>query len=156
MKLRVLTSLLLLGVWAGTASAQPTAADIQKIVDEYTAAWAKGDAKGVAGLFTESAVRVEPTGVVLLGRAQIQAQFEKNFAGPWKGSKLVVTPGRTTAVTADVAVNEGKYEVTGLTDAAGKPTSASGHYVNTTQRQGGRWMIASNTTFQPVPPPPAR
>lgn len=153
--LALLCALAPLAGWAQPAPATP-AADIQKLADAYASAWAKGDVAALAALHADTILRVDGTGKVTSGRAALEADFTKNFAGPWKGTTLVVTPGATVPVTADVAVSQGTYEVKGVKDAAGQPVAVRGSYFNTVVRRDGRWLLAGNATFMHQVPPPAQ
>ncbi len=110
---------------------------IQKLTDEYQAAFNKGDAKALGALYAADALRVGPDGQLLTGRAAIEKNHADNLAGPSKGTKLTLRPGRTQTLTADVALAEGTYEVTGGS------APAKGRYLNTLVRQSGQWRLAS-------------
>src|SRR5687767_11545338 len=121
---------------------------IDQLLADYQAAWAKADAKGLAALYTQNAVRMGPEGPVF-GRQAIQTMFEQNFAAAWKGSKVTITGGRIESVSADVRVHEGTFQVSGPTGAPQK-----GRFLNTLVRQGKEWRIAG---LAPIPEtPPAR
>ena len=127
---------LILGV-AGAAMAQKPDAEMQKLTEQYAAASNKGDAKGVAALYTADAVRLGPDGQVVTGQAAIEKQHAAAYAGPQKGAKVTLRHGRTHTVTPDVVIIEGTYESTG------GATPSKGRYVNTVVRQGGQWRLAS-------------
>jgi uncharacterized protein (TIGR02246 family) len=138
----------------GSASAQPADPALDKLVADWTAAYARSDAKTLASFYTENAVRVTPDGGAVVGRDAILREFTGNFAGPWKGGTIKITPGQTRTVAPDVAVGEGTYEVTGLKTADGTPVPpVKGRYLNTMVKKNGAWLLASNAA---VPPPPAR
>ena len=118
-------------------------ADFQKIADAFSAAWAKGDAKGIAALHTKDAVRLSGTGdPAAKGMAAIEAAMAAAHAGPYKGTTLTIKSNGFTRVTPDVYVGEGTYQVSGGSIPPGTPTS--GQYMNTMVRQGGRWLIAAS------------
>jgi uncharacterized protein (TIGR02246 family) len=134
-------------------------ADTQKLRDEYIAAWSKGDARALAMLYTENAIFVNAMGEVMAGRQQIQQATEKDMAGPMKGTKLTVKPGRQQSIRDDVMVEEGRYQVTGgqatgagqtpggQAKAAGPPPE--GQYVITLVRMEGQWRIAGHASLVP-------
>ena len=132
-------------VGAGAVAAQGSPeADFQKIADAFAAAWAKGDAKGIAALHTKDALRLSGTGEpAAKGTAAIEAAMAAAHAGPYKGSTLTIKSNGFTRVTADVYVGEGTYQVSGGSIPPGTPTS--GQYLNTMVRQGGRWLIAASS-----------
>lgn len=137
---------------AAPAWAQAKDPALDKLVADWTAAFGKGDAKALAALYTENAVRSTPEGGTVIGRAAIEKEFTANFAGPWKGAKIAITVGKTYPVGAGVAVSEGTWEVA-ATGPDGEPMSPRGRYVNTIVKKSGAWVIASNAA---VPPGPAK
>jgi uncharacterized protein (TIGR02246 family) len=120
-------------------------AEFKKLADDYAAAWARGDGKAIADLHTVDAIRISADGELTIGRAAIEKAVTEALAGPMKGTKLVITQGVSKAVTADVYVGEGTYEITGL---ASTP-APRGRYLNTLVLQGGRWLLASNAAIAP-------
>ncbi|HET7291677.1 MAG TPA: nuclear transport factor 2 family protein [Vicinamibacteria bacterium] len=135
------------------AMAQTKDPALDKLAADWAAAFAKGDAKTLAGFYTENAVRMTPEGGTVVGRAAIEKEFAGNVAGPWKGAKIAIKVGSTHPVGTDVAVNEGTWEVSGATGPDGKPVTLRGNYVNTIVKKGGAWMIASNSAAPPAPAP---
>lgn len=129
-------------------------AEIQKLADAFVAAWAKADAKGIAALHAENAIRSTPEGLVYVGRAAIEKVFTEVFAGPFKGTKLVVTPGEERTITPDVVVASGTYEIVG--GNVPPETGTKGIYVNTLVRQGGRWLLVSSAPVGSTVKPPTR
>lgn len=146
-------SLAFLGTGPTPAFAQTKDPAMEKLAADWAAAFAKGDAKALAAFYTENAVRVTPEAGKTIGRSAIEKEFVANFAGPWKGTRITINVGSTQHVNADVAVNEGTYEVTGIRTPDGKyAPSVKGSYLNTIVKRGGAWILASNAA---VPPQPA-
>lgn len=130
------------------ALAQQSDPALDKLIADYQTAWAKADAKALAALYTDNALRLSD-GQLVRGRQEIQAMFEKNFAGPWKGTKVTITAGRKEAIGgADVRLVEGTFEVSGPT---GPPLR--GRFLNTFVRQGGQWKIAGLSAMTQTPAP---
>jgi uncharacterized protein (TIGR02246 family) len=136
------------------ASAQTKDPALDKLAADWAAAFAKGDAKGLAAFYTEDAVRSSQEGGTVVGRAAIEKEFASNFAAAWKGATIAIKVGSLHPVGADVAVNEGSWEVSAK-GPDGKPTTIRGTYVNTIVKRAGAWVIASNAAI-PSGPPPAR
>ena len=132
---------------AAGALAQQSDPALDKLIADYQTGWAKADAKGLAALYTDNALRLAD-GQLVRGRQEIQAMFEKNFAGPWKGTKVTIASGRTEALGADVRLVEGTFEVSGPT---GPPQR--GRFLNTFVRQGGQWKIAGLSAMTQTPAP---
>jgi uncharacterized protein (TIGR02246 family) len=138
------------------ASAPVRAGDpaVEKLAADWAAAFAKGDVKNLAALYTENAIRVTPEGGRVVGREAIGKEFAANFAGPWKGAAIKITVGELQPVSPDIAVGEGTYEVTGVKGPDGSPMPAiKGTYINTLVKKNGAWMLASNAAVLPAPPP---
>lgn len=159
------------------ATTQPTATqagavdpELQKLVDDYTAAWAKGDAAAIAALYTPDAFYIDSQGKRMKGQSEITAGFNERFAGGLKGSTITIQPGETVQLGTDVQVAEGTWKITagagavGTTGAApaGVPPSTppagaaaapmSGRYLNTLVRKQGRWMIAGTAAVPELMP----
>jgi len=121
-------------------------ADAKAIV-VYQEAWAKGDAKALAASYDAGAVALTEAGAVT-GRTAIEQMFTANFAGPWKGTTIKLTPGKMHTLSPEIRVGEGTYEISGMMDATGKALPpARGRYMNTTINRGGIWIIADQATF---------
>lgn len=146
--LKWIAALAFAGLSVVSVGAQKPDPDAQKIIDQYIAAFNKGDAKGVAALYTADATRVGPDGQLLTGRAAVEKSYADGFAGAIKGSTLSIQQGRVQVVTPDVKIMEGRFATSG---AAG----VKGRYVNTAVRQGGAWLLASVVTIMD-PAPPAK
>jgi len=145
-------SMAFLGAGLAPAAAQTKDPALDKLAADWAAAFAKGDAKALAGFYTENAVRVSDGGKAV-GRAAIEKEFVSNFAGPWKGTKITINVGSTQQVSTDVAVNEGTYEVTGALTPEGKAAPPlKGAYLNTIVKKGGAWILASNVALPSQPP----
>jgi uncharacterized protein (TIGR02246 family) len=141
-------AMVLLGAGLAPAFAQTKDPAMDKLAADWAAAFAKGDAKTLAGLYTENAIRVTAEGGKVIGRSAIEKEFVANFAGSWKGAKIAINAGSISTVSPDVAVGEGTYEVTGVVLPDGKPAPAlKGSYVNTVVKKGGAWVLASNTAL---------
>lgn len=142
-----------LGAGLVPAAAQANDPALDKLAADWAAAFAKGDAKALAGFYTDDAVRSSQEAGTTIGRAAIEKEFAANFAGPWKGATIAIKVGSSRSVGPDIAVNEGTWEVSGK-GPDGKPTTMSGRYVNTIVKRAGAWAIASNAVIPNAPAPP--
>ena len=151
----VLLAALALG--PGSASAQSKDPAMDKLAADWAAAFAKGDAKALANLYTENAIRITPEAGKVVGREAIGKEFATNFAGPWKGATIKIEVGAISTVSPDVAVGEGTYEVMGVKGPDGKAMPPiKGSYINTVIKKNGAWVLASNAAVLPAPPPPTK
>lgn len=119
------------------AGAQQDDAGVTELLERYQSAWNKGDAKALAALYTEKAIRIAGYAEPLAGRTSMEQSFAKNFAGPWKGTTLTIRPERTERLSPDVRLQEGTYQLAG---PAGEPQR--GRYLNTLVREDGQWKHA--------------
>jgi len=144
-RIGTVTAVLLMVSSNVTSGQEPTNAELRRLSDAYAQAWAKGDAKALAGLHTTEALRIGPDGKVVVGRAAIEQSLTEALTGPYRGSKIGLTPGQTTRVSQDVYASEGTFVVSGGLTPAGTPTR--GRYLNSIVRVSGRWLIASHATI---------
>jgi uncharacterized protein (TIGR02246 family) len=151
---------LLLGLaMAGTVAAQPAQtapAAVSKVRDAYVAAVHAGDAKGIAGLYSEDGVEMPPNQAMAKGRPAI----EKYHAGLLTGHtvKLSLTPMETIA-SGDVAYDVGTYSQTVTPKQSdGTPMNDRGKYVVLLRRASdGTWRVRHaiyNSDLPPRPGPP--
>jgi uncharacterized protein (TIGR02246 family) len=131
----------------GQANMDP---EFRKLADQYAEAWAKGDAKAIANLHTPDALQITGDGRLSVGRSAIELAASEGLSGPSKGSTLIITQGQSKAVSKDVYVGEGTYEVTGGT------APSKGRYLLTFVRQGDRWLIASSAAIMTLPAMPMK
>jgi uncharacterized protein (TIGR02246 family) len=148
-----LASALLLVAHSGTTlhGQAPTNAELRRLTEAYAQAWAKADAKAVTGLYTTEAIRIGADGRVAVGRAAIQKAVTEDFAGPYRGTKIILSSGQTTRAGQDVYVSEGTFQIAGGMPPAGTPTR--GRYLQTVVRVSGRWLIAGDAPISTAPPP---
>ena len=120
-----------------TLTAQKVDPEIQKLGDQYQAAFNKGDGKALSQLFAENAMMINAAGQLVKGRAAIEKDSSTAFSGILKGAKLTIQLGSSQSVAGDVALNEGTFEI------AGGKAPLKGRYLNTLVRQSGQWRLAS-------------
>jgi uncharacterized protein (TIGR02246 family) len=135
-----------------SASAQSKDPALDKLAADWAAAFSRADAKALAGFYTENAVRITQEVGKVVGRSAMEKEFAANFAGPWKGAKIKINVGAIDAVSPEIAVNEGTWEVTGAMTPDGKPAPPlKGSYLNTIVKKNGAWVIASNAVIPQQP-----
>jgi uncharacterized protein (TIGR02246 family) len=146
--------LICMGLMSTNVAAQdPSEAELRRLTASYAQAWAKGDAKAVAGLHTSEAIHVAGDGKVSAGRAVIERAMTEALTGPYRGTKINLVPGQTARAGQDVYVNEGTFQVSGGMPPAG--VAIRGRYVATIVRVSGRWQIAGFAEIGAMRPPPA-
>ena len=130
---------------------------IKKVQDDFSAAWGKPDAaKNMAAMFAEDGDVVNPVGEEADGRAAVEQLFTKEQGTVFKGSTLTLTPGKSRMIKPDVAIGEGKFEVTGAHTPDGKPLAMKGLYTIVLVKAKGKWWISAIRPMVPAPagPPP--
>jgi uncharacterized protein (TIGR02246 family) len=128
-------------------------AETQKLANDYEAAWNRNDGTALAALYDENAMSLDTEGLVI-GRAALEQQFVRNFAGPLKGTKLTIKQGKLQSLTPDILIGEGLYTIMGVVGPDGKPMPpVEGRYLNTFVRKGGAWIIVLSTGIDKPPAP---
>ena len=109
------------------------------VLDGMYAAWAAGDADGIARHYTEDASVVMP-GLHHSGREAVRAFFTAGFAGRLKGSTAIDEPQEVRFYGADTAIviSTGRIVLAGP-DADNRVVRATWTLV----RQDGQWLIAA-------------
>jgi uncharacterized protein (TIGR02246 family) len=125
----------------------PTDGELRRLANSYSQAWAKGDAKALAGLYTTDAVRVGVEGRVSVGRKAIEQVMTETLTGPYRGTKIGFVQGQTTRAAQDAYVSEGTFQVSGGMPPVEFPSR--GRYMHTLVRLNGRWLIAGEAVIGP-------
>ena len=140
-----------------------TAGDERSITDLATrlgAYWARRDADQLAELWSEDGDLVHPDGVVERGRPIIRDNRRDQFRRKEYGaSKHFVRFGVIRCPTPDIAVADGKWELSGVYDAAGNlMPRGDGPLTVVLKKFGGTWLFEayrySVTLTQQGPKPP--
>ena len=133
-------------VAVGQAAAQTNEdAQITLAAERLMAAYNQRDLNTLTRLFAEDAVLVAD-GKRAVGRAEVIAQYEAEFAQPATG--ILVLKGTRTDVWGDAAAQAGTSTVAvpdGRRMLRGESTwqaTAPGHYLVVVERQQGEWRIA--------------
>ena len=111
--------------------------------DAFTFHWNNGDAASIALLWAPEGDMVHPDGLTERGRETIRSNRAALFMRQeYRGSKHPLTIGNIRCLTPDVAVADGKWELRGVSDAAGKalPTF-EGLLTLVMSRASGSWAI---------------
>jgi uncharacterized protein (TIGR02246 family) len=114
---------------------------VRDVLDGLYAAWAAGDADGIARLYAQDATVVMP-GVYHTGKEQVRAFFAGGFAGRLKGSSAVDESRsfRFLGDDAAIVVSEGGILM------PGEATVPAGRMVRATwvlARPDGEWLITA-------------
>lgn len=122
---------------APPAATRPEERVIRQAIDEFAQAFARGDARAIAGLFTEEGEAVDPDGATIKGRAAIEDHFAQRLGGA-PGDRLEATVEAVSFLAPDVA------RVTGRTRL--RPSDGSvplgGRFTSIYIQRDGRWLLA--------------
>jgi uncharacterized protein (TIGR02246 family) len=153
---RFLVSALALFALSIPALAQTQASeekDIRSIGAQVQDAWNKRDPKMLADLWLTDGDYVSSTGRTATGRAEVENAFAAQWAGVYKGTKLMHTLTSVRFLRKDVAIADGAFEISGMKDASGKLLPArSGLSTIVAVRKGERWYVAALRGMVPSVP----
>lgn len=126
-------------------------AAIRKLYAEYTAAWNRHDPKAMASFWSIDGDYMEPDGRHPKGQAEVEKLFTQEQQTVFKDSTLALTIETVWFITQDVAMVDGKYDLSGVRDLEGKqlPTR-SGHLSAVLLREDGTWKVAAGRAMIPV------
>ena len=125
---------------ATPASIPPEQKEIEKVNDEYIAAFQKGDHKALAAFYTEDATQTDGAGnVVVSGRAAIEKQL-KDFFDENKGAEVELSIDSVRPLAPEVVLEKGEAVVTRTAAKSSKTNYLAIHV-----KRGGKWLIAHLT-----------
>jgi uncharacterized protein (TIGR02246 family) len=138
-----LAAVALLG--ADHASGQgPVEAAIRERVTQYEAAYNAGDADAVAAVYTVDGTHTYALGFTHRGRLEIAKGLRELLAGPFKGTRIAITPLHIRVLSSDVALEEASFSLTGLKDASGTALPpVTGLCQGVYQQRAGQWFAAA-------------
>lgn len=127
---------------------------IDAIGDHFEQAWAGGDAKSLAALFTEDGDSIGPDGEMVHGAQALESRYQEMLGGPYEGTSLSITTTSTRVLEPGVALANGKYEISGMKAADGTEMPAvGGLFTNVVVKHGDHWMIHCLRSMVPVEAP---
>jgi len=125
-------------------------AAIREVVSKYVDARERIDPKAVEPLFTEDADQLVSSGEWRKGR---EAVVKGTMASSTStGGKRTITVESVRFVTADVAIADGRYELTGLVGGANRSMWTT----IILKRSGKEWRITAIRNMLPAAPVPSK
>jgi uncharacterized protein (TIGR02246 family) len=150
-QLIVLSGLLALAPWFSQNSASRNEeAAIRALVQQYVDARERMDAKAVEQLFTADADQLVSSGEWRKGRDAVVRGSIENSRNT--GGKRTIIVEAVRFLSSDIAIADGRYEMTGL--AGGATRSMWTTFV--LKRTGKEWRIAAIRNMLPAAPAPSR
>src|SRR5689334_8790503 len=133
-----------------TRSGNGDEAAVRQVVAKYVDAREKIDPKSVEELFTSDADQLVSSGEWRKGRDAVVSGTMASSRN--SGGKRSITVESVRMLSSDVAIADGRYELTGLAGGA----SRSMWTTLILKRSGKEWRIAAIRNMLPAPPAPSR
>lgn len=120
--------------------------EIYNVNKTFSEAWNRGDAKALAGFYTEDGVRVGARGDIQCGLGKIEDAYEKLLHGRLSGATVVMEKGTVRPLTHTLALWEGGMEIIPSNGAS----AIKGYVVQVMKKVRGKWLILeSHPKFYP-------
>jgi len=149
----ILTALYIL-LLSSTAFARTGSADEAKIKDmiaDFATAWHKTDAQALSMFWTPDGDFINPNGLVMNGRTEIQGFYAQAFAMGYAGTTASATVSKIKFLSSTMAMVDGTFEISGRTGNDGKVSPPeAGRYTVILVKRSGRWWILANREMEPL------
>jgi uncharacterized protein (TIGR02246 family) len=130
------------------ASAAPTKADVQKLLDARDEARNKGDWSAYGRFFTADATVTNSDGKSQKGRAQVEQTARENFGtGVYKGARMKALVESVESVAPNVAVADMSFEISNIAGGG----SRKGRTTAVLVKGSDGWKIAATRSMVPTP-----
>ena len=129
-------------------------AAINKVWQEFSDSWARGDATGRAKLWAENGTLITPFGQEAKGREAIQKVFEQESAGFAKGSTNTLSNFSYRFLTPNLAEVDATGEIMGAKGADGAPMPPMKvHVFAVMTKMNGKWEMQDARPYMIMPQP---
>jgi len=138
---------------AQTSEADTMAAEkeVRARYEQFTEAWNRHDAKTLASMWIPEGDHLEPDGRGMRGQSSIADLLKEQHATVFKKTSLALKIDTVWLVTADVALADGTYDLTGAVAPDGTAVpKRSGHLTSILVRKDGKWWIAGSRLMIPT------
>lgn len=126
---------------------------IGKLIKNFSVLWHNSDAHGLARFWKPDGDFVNPAGLMLKGRDQIEAFYAEAFKMGYGGSTVDTTIDQIRFLTPDLALVDGEFIIKGASTSAHSERPAEhGYFTVIAEKVSGQWMVASNREMEPLPP----
>ena len=157
-KMFVAAALVVLAAIPGSSRAADSGAKaaIEKLNDEFGAAWNAHDAKKMAAIWAENGDLINPFGQKGIGRAGVEKIFEAEHGAAMKASTFKLESFSMRELGSTAAFGDWEIVISGMTDPEGKALP-DGHYhcAVVYAKAAGHWWIAAGRPYMFLPPPGA-
>jgi uncharacterized protein (TIGR02246 family) len=144
--------LVLIGSIAFAKAGSDDEVKIKGMITDFAIAWHKTDAKALSMFWTPDGDFINPNGLVMNGRAEIQGFYAKAFAMGYAGTTASATVNKIKFLSSTMAMVDGIFEISGLSGDNGTSIPPeTGRYTVILVKKGGRWWILANREMEPPP-----
>jgi|BarGraIncu01122A_1022018.scaffolds.fasta_scaffold51986_2 uncharacterized protein (TIGR02246 family) len=152
--LLVIIVALALAVPAVAAGHAADEAAIQKVWQQFSDAWVRGDAHARAALWAEDASLINPFGLEAHGRAAIEKVFEQEDAGFAKGTTHTFSNFSYRFLTPTIVEVDTTGTIKGMRGADGTPMPPlTLHVFAILAKAGGKWQMKDARPYVIATPP---
>ena len=136
--------------------------EIQKLIDELTGAWKRGDPKAYGARVMANATFTNVNGELYVGREAFDRRHAEIFGGVFRGTTLAMTINKLRFVRPDVAIADIDTEVSGSRlrpqGVAVGPDGVlrSRLLMALVKEQGAWWIAAYHNVWQAAAAKPCR
>jgi uncharacterized protein (TIGR02246 family) len=129
--------------------------EVRERVKQYVLAYNAGDADAVAAIYAENGTHTYALGFTHRGRIEISKGLKEQLSGPMKSTRIAITPLHIRVLSADIAVEEASFSLTGLKGPGGAELPpVNGFCLGVYQKMGNQWFAVAVQCMVPPPPPP--
>ncbi len=115
-------------------------ADLETVVNDFQAAYNRGDYTAIGKIFTSNAVRVNTDGTTINGAEKISQTYKSGFVMSTLQTTNTVT--NVVFVNANEASVTGTYSINGNIKSNGQEVFSDGVFENTFIKENGVWKIS--------------
>ena len=120
---------------------------IEQILTAYTGNFNKGDAVGIAGLYTKDGILVTPSAKIVKNGQQEITEHTQALMKLYNHDEGTID--QVTPLGNDEAISVGEYHFTGQRQIG--PIKSDGHWTALYVREGGQWKIRLLTALNDPP-----
>lgn len=126
---------------------------IEGLIKNFSTHWHDSDAHGLAMFWRADGDFINPAGMMLKGREQIEAFYSQAFKMGYAGSTVDTTIDQLRFLTPDLALVDGEFTINGASMGDHKERPAEhGYFTVIAERTSGQWMVVSNREMEPLAP----
>lgn len=118
-------------------------ADLQVLLSQFTSAWDKSDAAGIASLFEGNADLVIPDGLLVEGQDAIREFYASVFERGYRGSRGAARIKLVRPIGPDMVLVDGVWRIDGAVIAGQQEAPEVGVFNLVAKRRGQKWAICS-------------